>query len=132
MTPKELLIERLRQLCGPGDGYIKIADEADVSAENIKQILSGVLLPSKQPRGVGPNLQRKLEAAFPGWADAPEGSGSQRLSRMALDLAEALDKIKDPRAQAEAYLAALERLGVSVGQAQEPTPSRKQRTADAA
>lgn len=67
MTPKQKLIEALRRLCA-AHGLDAVADKAGVSAENLQQIVKGTLLPkSKEPRGVGPTLQRKLSAAYPGW-----------------------------------------------------------------
>lgn len=68
VTPKEHLIGCLRALCADHGGPDGVAEAVGVSAENLKQILAGTKLPSKQPRGVGPTLQRKIEAVFPGWA----------------------------------------------------------------
>lgn len=75
MTPKEQLIERLRALCARSGGPVAVADAAGVSPENLQQILSGVKLPSGEPRGVGPTVAKKLQAAFPGWSEPPEASG---------------------------------------------------------
>lgn len=134
MTPKEHLIERLRALCGPGDGYQAIALEIDASAEGLKQILAGTKLPSGQPRGVGPELQRKLEARYPGWAKDPAvaSNAPAAFSPQALSLAAALDSIQDPRAHAAAYLAALELVTPAVRQAHTQIPRRKQSSAGAA
>lgn len=85
MTPKEALINSLIALCERqgaqlvGEDGAKarqrgaevVAAKAGVSADNLKQILAGTKLGSGEPRGVGPTLQRKLEAAFPGWAHRP-------------------------------------------------------------
>lgn len=68
MTPKEHLIHRLKVLCGASGGAEAVADQAGISADNLKQILAGTTLPSGAPRGVGPSIQRKLDAAYPGWA----------------------------------------------------------------
>jgi hypothetical protein len=46
--------------------------EIEASAENLKQILRGVTLESGARRGVGPNLQKKLEAKYPGWSRLAE------------------------------------------------------------
>ena len=70
MTPKDLLIERLTTLCATHGGVEAVAETAEISLENLKQILAGRLLPSGERRGVGPTLQRKLEAVYPGWASA--------------------------------------------------------------
>lgn len=74
MTPKEHLINRLTALC-KAHGVDAVAENANVSAENLQQIIDGRLLPSKAPRGVGPTVQRKLDAAYPGWS----GLGKARL-----------------------------------------------------
>lgn len=68
VTPKARLIQSLKALCRT-HGVDTVADEAHISAENLRQIIAGTKLQSGEPRGVGPTLQRKLEAAYPGWAD---------------------------------------------------------------
>lgn len=68
MTPKERMIQRLKDLCAL-HGVDVVAVEAKVSADNLRQIIAGTKLESGAPRGVGPTLQRKLEAKYPGWAD---------------------------------------------------------------
>lgn len=65
---KAHLIERLKALARAQGGPEAVAEASGVSAENLKQIISGTKLPSGQPRGVGPGLQAKLDKAFPGWA----------------------------------------------------------------
>lgn len=70
MTPKEWMIQRLKALCARrGLDVDIVADKAGVSADNLRLIIEDRKLPSGQPRGVGPTLQRRLEAAYPGWAD---------------------------------------------------------------
>jgi hypothetical protein len=69
MTPKEELIEALKQLCKREGGAVTVAEAAGVNDQTLYQILKGVKLPSGEPRGVGPGLQKKIEAAFPGWRD---------------------------------------------------------------
>lgn len=73
MTPKEHLIERLRALCEAAGGPDAVAERAEASAENLRQILAGTKLPTGQPRGVGPNLQRKLDVAYPNWSGLSTG-----------------------------------------------------------
>jgi hypothetical protein len=85
MTTRDNLIEALRTLCSKHGGYKAVADKAGVDDQSIYQILSGVKLPSGNPKGVGPTMQRKLDTAFPGWAEHAGGSG------------------KDDRAQYEAW-----------------------------
>lgn len=65
------MVESLRRLCDREGGHAAVADAAGVSADNLWQILKGIKLPSGEPRGVGPRLARKLDSAFPGWADTP-------------------------------------------------------------
>jgi hypothetical protein len=67
MTPKEELIEALKQLCKREGGAVAVAEAAGVNDQTLYQILKGIKLPSGEPRGVGPGLQKKIEAAFPGW-----------------------------------------------------------------
>lgn len=112
MTPKERLIQCVRSLCSQY-GVDTVAELAGVSAENLKQIVAGTLLPSGQPRGVGPTLQRKLDAAYVGWADAMAPAlprqatrGDAVHSRLAMALADRLDSIQDPDRLAAAYTAA--------------------------
>lgn len=74
VSPKEHLIERLRELCNSTPGGVDaVAERAEISAEGLRQIVSGYnRLPSGQPRGVGPKLQAALDAKFPGWARLPQ------------------------------------------------------------
>ena len=71
MTPKRQLIEAFRALCEREGGHVAVADEIGANEQNLWQILAGIKLPSGEPRGVGPNLQRRLEQRYPGWANAP-------------------------------------------------------------
>lgn len=71
MTPKDRLISQLKALCKK-HGVEAVAAEARVSADNLRQIIAGTKLESGEPRGVGPMLQRKLEAKYPGWSDSTE------------------------------------------------------------
>lgn len=68
MTPKEHLIESLRALCLREGGHVVVADEIKANDQTIWQIINGTKLPSGAPRGVGPSLQEKLDARYPGWA----------------------------------------------------------------
>jgi len=62
----------LKRLCDTHGGYNKVADAAGVNGQTLYQITTGVTLPSGNPRGVGPNLRKKLSAAFPLWlSDLP-------------------------------------------------------------
>lgn len=68
MTPKEQLIDALRALCAMHGGHVAIADKIGVNEQTLYQILAGVKLPSGEPRGVGPAVQRKLQAHYPNWS----------------------------------------------------------------
>lgn len=70
MNTREHLIQCLADLCREHGGYKAVADKAGVDDQSLYQIISGVKLPSGNPKGVGPTIQRKLDAAYPGWADA--------------------------------------------------------------
>lgn len=72
MTPKERLIERFKALCEK-HGVEVIAERIRSSPDSLKQVIAGTKLPSGKPRGVGPDIQQRLEKAFPGWSepDAP-------------------------------------------------------------
>lgn len=68
MTPKQRLIARFRALCDRTAGGIEaVAVATGLSFEGLQQIYRGTALPSGEPRGVGPKIQRELSAAFPGW-----------------------------------------------------------------
>lgn len=114
MGTRDSLVEALRRLCDKEGGHAVVAEVAGVSADNLWQILKGIKLPSGEPRGVGPRLARKLDAAFPGWADSPAsqspvmdpaaGSGTflqQALEHLARSLGE-LSRVE--RRQAAALL----------------------------
>jgi phage repressor protein C with HTH and peptisase S24 domain len=61
------IVAALRHLCEREGGYKIVAKQAGVSADNLYQILAGVLLDSGKPRGVGPRLREKLTKAYPTW-----------------------------------------------------------------
>lgn len=69
MTPKDKLIESLKELCKAHGGYKAVADKAGVDDQSIYQIISGVKLPSGNPKGVGPKIQAALSRSFPRWED---------------------------------------------------------------
>lgn len=77
MTPKERLIDALRHLCQTEGGPRVVAAEIGASPENLSQILAGTQLPSGEPRGVGPSLQKKLERRYPGWSSGRGNSDPQ-------------------------------------------------------
>lgn len=60
-------VEALRRLVASKGGHTAVADAIDASDQTIYQIVSGQLLPSGNPKGVGPSLRKRLDAKFPGW-----------------------------------------------------------------
>ncbi len=68
MSPQnDPIVEALRALVKREGGYKAVADRAKVSAAGVDQIIKGVLLPSGNPRGVGPKLRAALTKAYPDW-----------------------------------------------------------------
>lgn len=67
MEDVDPIVLALRRLCDENGGADEVAQRARISAENVKQILRGVKLPSGQPRGVGRQLRDKITLAFPDW-----------------------------------------------------------------
>lgn len=53
-----------------------MASVIEANPQTIHQIISGVKLPSGNPRGVGPNLRKRLEEAYPGWANDAQDVGA--------------------------------------------------------
>lgn len=102
MTPKERLIDGLRRLCD-AHGVEGVADTIQASAEGLRQILRGTLLPSGEPRGVGPTVAKKLSAAFPGWdAQAPQTAPNPKpsqeqvaIDQVVAELAKRLDELDE-------------------------------------
>ena len=91
MPPKTLLIEAFRALCDRLGGVDSVADEIGASAEGLRQVYNGIKLPSGQPRGLGPSIQAKLEAKYPGWWKAEAATNA----RSAPSLSDALPVVLD-------------------------------------
>ena len=108
MTPQARLIEALRALCKREGGHAQVADRIEANDQTIYQILAGVKLPSGEPRGVGPKLQRKLEAKFPGWSALADNAARPEISPPARRVAELLDRLGPP--DSLPFLAAHQRL----------------------
>lgn len=66
MTPKEQLVEALKALCAR-HGREVVADAIGADEQSLYQIITGVKLPSGNSKGVGPTIQKKLSAVYPGW-----------------------------------------------------------------
>jgi phage repressor protein C with HTH and peptisase S24 domain len=73
MSTVDIYVEALKRLCEAEGGAEKVAAVANVSAANLKQILAGTLLPSGNPRGVGPSLRKSLSDAYPEWLHPVNG-----------------------------------------------------------
>lgn len=74
-------VDALKHLCQKVGGYKMLALEIGVNDQTIYQIVSGVKLPSGNPKGVGPTLRRKIEAHYPDWlaggkGDTPQGNSA--------------------------------------------------------
>lgn len=68
-------VPALTKLCEARGGPVRVADAIGSSPATIDQIIKQVKLPSGNPKGVGPNLRRRLDEAYPGWSDVePVGS----------------------------------------------------------
>ena len=61
------MVAALIALCRREGGHKVVAHEAHISPENLWQIINGTTLPSGKPRGVGPNLRRRLSIKYPDW-----------------------------------------------------------------
>lgn len=60
-------VTALQRLCAREGGTQAVADKAGCSEQYIYQIVNGIKLPSGNARGVGPQIRKKLSAAFPDW-----------------------------------------------------------------
>ena len=67
MNTKAQLIGCFRLLCDI-HGVDAIAEKTHSNVEGMRQIQRGLKLASGEPRGVGPNLQKRLDKHYPGWA----------------------------------------------------------------
>lgn len=68
--------QAMKKLCEAQGGHVKVAEAIEANPQTIHQIISGVKLPSGNPRGVGPNLRKRLDRAFPGWSDDAQDVGA--------------------------------------------------------
>lgn len=67
MNTVDIYAEALRSLCEREGGPDGVAATTGLSAANLKQILAGTLLPSGNPRGVGPSVRKRLSEIYPNW-----------------------------------------------------------------
>ena len=77
-------VHALKMLCDAHGGYKAVAEQAEVSAENLSQILAGTLLPSGNPRGIGARLKVKLTQAYPGWLTIDQSAGAWQTTQVSL------------------------------------------------
>ena len=70
-------IEALRRLVTREGGHIAVADAIGANDQSIYQIVSGVKLPSGEPKGVGASLRKRLSARYPDWLTETESGTSQ-------------------------------------------------------
>ena len=100
----------LQSLCDSQGGFRAVAKRLGVNDQSLYQILAGVRLKSGRPKGIGPQLKEKLNAAYPAWNAQPLTSDGfpSKPSDMALKLAAAFDRIpkNDHIRQAKAFSAA--------------------------
>jgi hypothetical protein len=96
MTAKDRLIEALKALCAREGGPTAVADEIGANDQTLKQIIAGTKLPSGRPRGVGPDLQRRLERRYPGWSALAVAVLDEGISPRARFIAEWLDSFGPP------------------------------------
>jgi hypothetical protein len=61
------LVAALRVLVEREGGWVAVGDAIGHNDQSIYQILKGIRLPSGKPKGVGPNLRKKLDTHYPGW-----------------------------------------------------------------
>ena len=92
------LTSALTTLCNR-EGIEFVAATAEVSAENLRQILKGTKLPSGEPRRVGPRLRGKLSKAYPHWLNPvvtpfrDTGAGERSTGELLKDAIQALAAI---------------------------------------
>lgn len=67
MPSEDPYVAALKALVAREGGEDAVAEKIHVSAENLRQITAGRLLPSGNARGVGPTLRSKLNGAYPNW-----------------------------------------------------------------
>jgi hypothetical protein len=65
--PKDSLVAALVELCKKEGGHLRVAKEAKLSTDLLYQIVTGVKLPSGNPKGVGPQTRAALDKRYPGW-----------------------------------------------------------------
>lgn len=75
MNTKTQLIECFRALCEL-HGVDAIASKTHSNVEGMKQIQRGLKLASGEPRGVGPELQKRLDKHYPGWTSLAQSQAT--------------------------------------------------------
>jgi len=75
VNTKTQLIECFRALCEL-HGVDVIASKTHSNVEGMKQIQRGLKLASGEPRGVGPELQKRLDKHYPGWTSLAQSQAT--------------------------------------------------------
>lgn len=78
MTPEDPFVDALKALCDLRGGHAVVAGEIGANDQTLYQIISGVKLPSGNPRGVGPTLRKKINAVYPNWLDRESGKSQSQ------------------------------------------------------
>ena len=60
-------VRALQRLCEKNGGYAAVAKVLGVNDQTIYQITTGVVLPSGNPKGIGPKIRKLLNEHFQGW-----------------------------------------------------------------
>jgi|GEM_PF-3240703 hypothetical protein len=84
MIPKQQLINSLQLLCAREGGHAAVADAIQSSAQTLWQIINGAKLPSGEPRGVEPNLQKRLVRDADQWWLCSDNLNKARSSEQAM------------------------------------------------
>lgn len=74
---RDPLVEALERLIQREGGREKVADEIQSSEQTLYQIIKGVKdSRTGTPKGVGPNLRKRLDTRYPGWRELASGGAA--------------------------------------------------------
>lgn len=96
MRERDFYVDALVALCAREGGPEFVAEKSRLSAANLQQILKGVKLDSGRPRGVGPEVRRKLTVAYPDWLQGPVEpvrEAKSSYTTLAIELADYFDEV---------------------------------------
>lgn len=60
-------IEAFKRLCDREGGYKAVAEKIGANPQTLYQVYAGIAHPSGTPRGIGPQIRKKLTEVFPDW-----------------------------------------------------------------